>query len=139
MKMAVVKFLVKYNGAISALAAVAALVVTVIIYRKTLVRECKLDTLRTLSELRIKYPSIKEMSDGDKLHYVQELEFFATGINQGIYNIDIVKAMSGNRLISQYDRHLKKFIEERKKGNKNKAYIEYQKMIMELKNKCKKN
>ena len=72
----------KYNGVVSAFAAVVALFVTVMIYKQTLVRECKLDTIRTLSELRIKYPSVREMSDGDKLSYLQELEFFSTGINK---------------------------------------------------------
>ena len=95
----------KYNGVVSAFAAVAALSVTVMIYKKTLIRECKLDTIRTLSELRIKYPSVREMSDGDKLSYLQELEFFSTGINKKIYDIKTVKAMSGSRLISQYNKY----------------------------------
>lgn len=124
----------KYNGVVSAFAAVVALFVTVMIYKQTLVRECKLDTIRTLSELRIKYPSVREMSDGDKLSYLQELEFFSTGINKKIYDIKTVKAMSGSRLISQYNKYLKKFIEERRKGKESTAYIEYEKMIKQLEN-----
>ena len=81
----------------------------------------------------MKYPSMEEISDGDKLDYIKELEFFATGINQKIYDLEIVNKMSGSRLISQYDIALKKIVKQRRKGKENStAYIEYEQMIEQL-------
>lgn len=72
--------------------------------------------LRKLTELRMKYPSMEEISNNDKLDYIKELEFFATGINQKIYDIKIVTKMSGSRLISQYDIALEEIVKQRRKG-----------------------
>ena len=70
----------------SALAAVGSFVGSIIVYKRSVNRECKLETLRKLTELRMKYPSKEEISNNDKLDYIKELEFFATGINQKIYD-----------------------------------------------------
>ncbi len=117
----------------SALAAVGSFVGSLVVYKRSVNRECKLETLRKLTELRMKYPSMEEISDGDKLDYIKELEFFATGINQKIYDLEIVSKMSGSRLISQYDIALKKLVKQRRKEKENStAYIEYEQMIKQL-------
>ena len=65
---------------------------------------------------------------------MQELEFFATGVNNKIYDIRIVKTMSKSRLVTKYNQYLKEFIEERRKKKQSTSYIEYKKMIQKLEN-----
>lgn len=118
---------------VSAVVAVFSFVGSVIVYKRTLSRERKLDTIRTLSELRIKYPEVRKLSKDDKLNYLQELEFFATGVNNKIYDIEIVRSMSRIRLRSQYNNCLKEFIKERREDKEDStAYIEYEKLIESL-------
>lgn len=119
---------------VSAGAAIASFVGSVIVYKMSLGRERRLDTLRTLSELRMRYPTVEGMCKSDKLDYLQELEFFATGVNNKIYDIKIVKRMSKSRLTTQYNLYLKKFIEERREKKNSTSYIEYEKMIQKLEN-----
>ena len=116
----------------SALAAVGSFVGSIIVYKRSVNRECKLETLRKLTELRMKYPSMEEISNNE-LDYIKELEFFATGINQKIYDIKIVTKMSGSRLISQYDIALEEIVKQRRKGKEDStSYIEYEQMIEQL-------
>ncbi len=119
---------------VSAGAAVASFIGSVMIYKASLNRERRLDTLRILSELRMRYPTVKGMCESDKLAYLQELEFFATGVNNKIYDIRIVKTMSKSRLVTKYNPYLKEFIEERRKKKQSTSYIEYKKMIQKLEN-----
>ena len=87
-----------------------------------------------LSEIRMKYPKICGLSYKAKKKYIKELEFFATGVNQKIYDIKIVSKMSGSRFIYQYEKYLKKIIKRIRKGKEDsKTYIEYEKMINKLK------
>ena len=119
---------------VSAGVAVLSFAGSVIVYRRTLNRERKLDTIKMLSEIRMKYPKIFGLSYKAKKKYIKELEFFATGVNQKIYDIKIVSKMSGSRLIYQYEKYLKKIIKRIRKGKEDsKAYIEYEKMINKLK------
>ena len=123
---------------VTAIVAVAGFILYVFVYKNTLNRERRLDTLRTLSELRVKYPNTEKMSEEESFEYIKALEFFATGVNQEIYDIKIVKKMSGNRLVKQYNENLKDLIGKKrhKKDAKKKdseAYIEYEKMIQNLK------
>lgn len=119
---------------VSAVAAVGSFAGSVIAYRRTLNRERKLDTIKMLSEIRMKYPKICGLSYKAKKKYIKELEFFATGVNQKIYDIKIVSKMSGSRLIYQYEKYLKKIIKRIRKGKEDsKTYIEYEKMINKLK------
>lgn len=119
---------------VSAGVAVLSFAGSVIAYRRTLNRERKLDTIKMLSEIRMKYPKIFGLSYKAKKKYIKELEFFATGVNQKIYDIKIVSKMSGSRLIYQYEKYLKKIIKRIRKGKEDsKAYIEYEKMINKLK------
>lgn len=117
----------------SALAAVGSFVGSLVVYKRSVNRECKLETLRKLTELRMKYPSMDEISYDDRLDYIKELEFFAIGINQKIYDLEIVNKMSGSRLISQYDIALEEIVKQRRKGKEEStAYIGYEQMIEQL-------
>ena len=64
----------------------------------------------------MKYPKICGLSYKAKKKYIKELEFFATGVNQKIYDIKIVSKMSGSRLIYQYENYLKKIIKRIRTG-----------------------
>ena len=55
------------------------------------------------------------MDDHQKLEYLNELEYFSVGVNQKIYDIDVVIKMSGHRLIRQYDNWMRSFIDDRRK------------------------
>ena len=119
---------------VSAGVAVLSFIGSVIVYRRTLNRERKLDTIKMLSEIRMKYPKVCGLPYKAKKKYIKELEFFATGVNQKIYDIKIVNKMSGSKLIYQYEKYLKKIIKRiRKRKEDSKAYIEYEKMINKLK------
>ena len=97
-------------------------------------KERKLDTIKMLSEIRMKYPKIFVLSYKAKKKYIKELEFFATDVNQKNYDIKIVSKMSGSRLIYQYEKYLKKIIKRiRKEKEDSKEYIEYEEMINKLK------
>ena len=118
---------------VSALAAAGSFVGSLVVYKRSVNRECKLETLRKLTELRMKYPSMDEISYDDRLDYIKELEFFAIGINQKIYDLEIVNKMSGSRLISQYDIALEEIVKQKRKGKEEStAYIEYEQMIKQL-------
>ena len=119
---------------VSAVVAVLSFAGSVIVYRRTLNRERKLDTIKMLSEIRMKYPKVCGLSYKAKKKYIKELEFFATGVNQKIYDVKIVNKMNGSKLIYQYEKYLKKIIKRIRKGKEDtKAYIEYEKMINKLK------
>ena len=121
---------------ISGIAAAVAIIISIILYRHGLDRERRTDTLKCFSEIRRKYFNTKGLSDKEKLKYLNELEYFATGINAKIYDIKIVKKMSGSRLIRQYDNWASEFVQYRRKqfGN-DKSYCEYEKMIEKLRKK----
>lgn len=114
---------------------IMALLFSIGIYIHGINRERKNDTLKSFSEIRRKYYNTKNFDDKEKLKYLNELEYFATGINAGIYDIKIVKKLSGSRLIKQYDDTMAEFIRSRREkyGNE-KTYCEYEKMIEKLRN-----
>ena len=95
--------------------------------------ERKTETIRVLKSIRINYPSIYNMNFYQKINYMQEVEFFATGVNEGIYDIAIVKKMSGSLLKQQYNKWIKGYIHSTRDKQKNdKVYIEFEKMIEKL-------
>ena len=109
----------------SALAAVGSFVGSIVVYKRSVNRECKLETLRKLTELRMKYPSMDEISYDDRLDYIKELEFFAIGINQKVYDLEIVNKMSGSRLISQYNIALEEIVSKRLIFKYDRKYSDY--------------
>ena len=119
---------------ISGFAAVVAIVISLWTYSHGIERERKADTIRKLSEIRNTYFNTKGLGNKDKLKYLNELEFFAIGIKENIYDINIASKMSGSRLIGQYDSWAAELIKERRKDKKHStAYCEYEKMIKDLK------
>lgn len=121
---------------ISGISAAVAIIISIALYRHGLNRERQTDTLKTLSEIRRKYFNTKALDDKEKLKYLNELEYFSTGVNEKIYDIKIVKKMSGSRLIKQYENWIADFIQVRRNqfGN-DRAYLEYEKMLNKLKKK----
>ena len=118
------------------LAAVIGAVISVFVYYDTVKRERKITTLQAYAELRDKYPpNIETLDDDQKLAYLKDLEFFCTGINEGVYDIHILKKMCGKRLIRQYDNVMKAFVEHRREisATGSKAWIEYEKTVLRLK------
>lgn len=119
---------------VSGISTAVAIIISIILYRHGLNRERRIDTLKNLSEIRRRYFNTKILDDKEKLKYLNELEYFATGVNEKIYDIKIVKKMSGSRLIKQYDNWAVDFIQVRKSQfENNNAYLEYEKMIKRLK------
>lgn len=123
---------------VSATAAIIALCVNVAVYRHGLKREVRIETLKKLSEIRREYFNTKNLDSHQKLQYLNELEYFSVGLNEKIYDIDIVSKMSGNRLLSQYEDWMKDFIAERQKKcdhGHSSAYCEIVKVMDQLKRK----
>lgn len=130
--------IIQFCEIISGMSAVVAIIISIALYRHGLNRERRTDTLKNLSEIRRRYFNTKALDEKEKLKYLNELEYFATGVNEKIYDINIVKKMSGSRLIRQYDNWIAEFIQVRRSqfGN-NRAYCEYEKMIKTIKRKDK--
>lgn len=127
---------VQFCQVVSGLSAVVAIIISIMLYRHGLKRERKTDTLRVFSEIRKKYYNTKTLDEKEKLMYLNELEYFATGVNENIYDIRIVKKISGGRLIKQYENWIADFIQiRRSKFGNSKTYCEYEKMIKKLKKK----
>jgi len=129
--MELIKDICEITGGISA---ACAIIISIIVYWHGVSKERKINTIKELSTIRKKYFNTKGLDNKEKLKFLNELEFFATGINERIYDIRIARKMSGSRLIKQYDNWAADFILERKKKyGKDTAYSEYEKMIQSLK------
>lgn len=119
---------------LTTLAACASVIASVWVHRSTLRRSKKLETIKKLSKLRDDYPELDELTYEEKFNYLKELEFFCTGINEKIYDIHILKKMSGKLFLSQYRNVMRDFIAERRSQSstaKN-AWKEYEAVIMKL-------
>ena len=127
---------VQVASIISSIAAVVALIITVSIYFHGLKRECRLETIKAFSEIRTKYFNSESLNDHEKLQYLNELEYFATGINIGLFDIEVVKRMSKKRMLNQYNTWIKEYISERRarNGGSSSAYQEVEKMFDALGN-----
>ncbi len=124
---------------ISALAAVIAAVISVIIYLHTINRERKLYTTQEFFKLRDKYPNLYNATQDKRLQYLKEMERFCTGVNNKVFDIKIIKQMSGHFLVKQYDDYMQELIYSRRNDNDNEwEYIEYKKFINKLKRSLKK-
>ena len=118
------------------LAAVVGALISVLVYYDTVSRDRKASTIDHYAELRDKYPQlIEEFTEEQKFAYLKDLEFFCTGINEGIYDLRVLKRMCGKRLIRQYDNVMHAYIEQRRQQSATgkKAWVEYEKTILRLK------
>lgn len=118
------------------LAPVAAALISVLVYRHTVTRERKINTMKAFSKIRMKYPNMSpyaenKVCDSIRKHYLKEMEFFCTGVNSKIYDIRIVKKMSRSYLIDQYFKYLRKYVNNIRSTQPN-AYSEYLKVINKL-------
>lgn len=113
-------------------AAVAGAITSVVVYCQTLQRDRKLATINKVNEIRCKYPEVDPLPEDGKLQYLREMEFLCTGINEGIYDLNILKRMSGRLFLSQYN-NLKPFLQKREENPKAKdAWSEYKSVMEKL-------
>lgn len=111
-----------------------AILASVSIYRHGLTRERKNETIQCLSRIRRRFPNAGSLPQRRQLGYLNELEYFATGVNEHIYDIKIVQKMSGRILLKDYEHWARKLIEERRnRPGKQTIYCEYEKMMKGLK------
>lgn len=119
---------------LSMIVSIIAITISIFTYFHGLNRERRTDTLKSFEEIRKKYYNTVNLNEPKKIEYLNELEFFATGVNEKIYDIRIVEKMSGSRLINQYEKWAAELIQDRKaKYGNSKSYCEYEKMIKSLK------
>lgn len=134
--------------ALGAWGTVTAAGIAVITYRDSVIRACKLETIKEFSRIRMKYPNMsrKAKEPGSEeivTAYLRELERFCTGVLEGVYDIDIVATIAGSLLVSQYDDFMKKLIEKRRgtmdgKPNAGRIYEEYIIVIQKVRQKKQK-
>ncbi|MGN0107574.1 MAG: hypothetical protein ACI4A5_07760 [Hominilimicola sp.] len=94
---------IKICTILSGIAAAVAIFISIGLYIHGLNRERIVITLKDFSEIRKKYFNTKNLDNKEKLKYLNELEYFATDVNEQIYDIKLVKKMSASRLIRQYE------------------------------------
>ena len=124
--MLIISFIEKYKEVIMVIISSITMFISVCIHRETVLRDCKYQTLKKLSEIRTEYRDFAQMSSEKKKRYIQELEFLAIGVEERIYDLEIIKKMSRKKLVSQYDNYIKEFLND----NFNECdYTEYKKMI----------
>lgn len=113
---------------------VLSLVASVIIFRATMNRDRKLSTLKIVNEIRRAFPEVQHLSEEETKQYLQRMEFLCTGINEGIYDLSIMRRTSGRLFLSQYE-IAKSYIEnKRAKGSLSKnTYVEYEQVMQKLK------
>ena len=118
---------------VSIIIASLAIIVSVFSYFHGLNRERRTDTLKAFSEISTSNYFTNEMSEAEKLEYLNSLEYFSTGVNSRIYSFGIVYKPSANRLIHQYENWTKDYIEKytQIEGN-SEAYCEYKSVITRL-------
>ena len=99
---------------VNGIGTIAALIVTITIYCLGIKKERKIDTIKTFSAIRRRFGQVnKASSDIEKKSYVKELEFFAIGIKERIYDIGVITKMSGSLLCSQNNIWLQSYIIEK--------------------------
>lgn len=112
-------------------APVAGALIAAYVYWHTVRRDKKIETIKKLSELRDKYP--QKVSNDDILNYLRDMEYFCTGINEGIYDLKIVKKMSGKRLLRQYDEYIQATIAARREQRDSEIiWKEYEEVMQKL-------
>ena len=110
--------------------------VSAIIYLNTVNRQKKILTIQEFSKIRERYPDVSPnvASNDDRLEYLKEMERFCVGINNKIYDIEIVRDMSGHLLVKQYDSYMKDLVQSRRElRSKFSAYERYEETIEKLK------
>ncbi len=125
-------------AAVGFLVAFASLIVTIRANAKNRKRESTIQTMHKLIPIRDQYTNMRNSSDEERKNYLRNMEYFATGVNNDVYSIQIVNKMSGGLLVRQYDDYLREYIEEARRHTgvevrSEQKYYEYEKMIQKLK------
>lgn len=107
-------------------ASIGSLIVAIFVHWRIVSRDRKRETIAEFNKIRDKYPNINFSSSYDeKLAYLKELERFCVGVNQGIYDLDILAKMSRSLLVSQFA-YMKNLVKERREDlEQESAYSEY--------------
>ena len=112
------------------IAAIAGAVVSVLVYHTTVKRERQLSTIEAYSKIRDKYSD--NLSDEEIKSYLKEMEFLCVGINQKIYSFNILRKMSGRRLLDIYLQKTRKYIEHSRVTQSSNAWSEYERVMLRL-------
>ena len=103
--------------------------VSIITHLNIINRNKRINTITEFSKIRTKYRYLGSCATKEKkIKYLQEMEFFCTGINEKVFDLNIVNKMSGGLLVKQYDSYMKKFAFSRKTK---KCYYENYLSVME--------
>lgn len=121
--------------ALGAWGTVTAAGIAVLTYRDSVLRACRLETIKEFSRIRMKYPNMARKArlpgaEEELTAYLRELERFSVGVLEGVYDLDVLVSLAGNLLLTQYDGFMKQLIEERRKQTAQQAsagtiYIDY--------------
>lgn len=136
------KYEINWN-AVGAIATCIAAIIALYVYYLTTERDRKLSTIKEYSLIREKYDNVCKMKEFNYeiiKEYLIEMERFSTGLNNDLYDIDILIEMSGNRLVKQYDSCLKDYIDMKRKKSTHPdtIYCEYENVIRKIRNKVEK-
>ncbi len=121
------------KGVIGDVVAAISVIVSLLIFYATYKRDKKLQTMERYSRIRDKYPEVLSSSVAERKKYLNDMEFFCTGINTKIYDIYVLKKISGKRIISVYDRCTKHLIATKRRAGKNEIWQEYEIVVNRLK------
>ncbi len=119
---------------IASVATVAGAVISVCVFNHSVKRERRILTIDNFSKFREKYPlEISAMTDIEKIDYLRDIEYFCIGVNNKIYDFKILQKMSGKRLLGQYQKEMKVFLENRREiQDTDKIWNEYEKVMQRL-------
>lgn len=127
---------------------IISMVITIVLYRKTVVHDRKADTLEAFNRLQnealdylytLTRSDIIDISQNPRsaeykelTTYLARIEHFCVGVNTKIYDLDVVKRMAGRYLSSVYDK-FEPLIEKKRSINKQgRHYDEFEKAVIML-------
>ncbi|MBE6619205.1 MAG: DUF4760 domain-containing protein [Ruminococcaceae bacterium] len=124
----ILEFACSHCEIIASITSVLGSIVSVSVYRTTMKREKKILTIEHLSKIREEYSGGFPSEKNNIEKYLKKMEFFCVGINSGIYDIKIVKKMSGRLLLEHYEK-MKIYIQKKKHES---SWCEYEKVMKKL-------
>lgn len=136
---------------ITGICAIVAIMISILVYLNGRKREMKKSTIKELIRIKKEYSDVYKfiltipdehlIKHDDFFKYIRsnkrfklylsEMEFFATGVNEKLYDVEIVNKMSGRKILSQF-RKIKPYINDRQNSDSN-NYSQYVKMIEDIK------
>lgn len=116
-----------------------------ITYHNSVSRNRKIETLKELSLIRERYPNVSPnapnpVDEATRTEYLKAMERFCTGVNLNLYDIEVVKNISGQMLVKQYKDYMGSFVAEKREKSKTippeDLYCQYEAVIKKLKKYC---